>query len=498
MPVFQQGSVNTTALIVPDLYVQIVPPQITLLNGVPTNVVGVVGTASWGPVNSPTTVSDMGSYSKAFGPIKARKYDLGTAVAAAVQQGANNFRCVRVTDGTDIAASSTIVCATNALALAIASAINLGTSGIRGPSKLVVASVDGTDLTLTAIYTGSLGNSLSAVAGAGSAAGTSKISIALPGGIPEIFDNIGAASIADTTAEFVDGTDGATTITSAVLVGSDDTPRKGMYALRNTETSIGVLADADDSEQLILQVAFGLSEGIYMIATGPAGQTIADAIDAKATAGIDSYAMKLLLGDWCYWQDNVNNQRRLISPQGFVAGRLANLSPEQSSLNKPIYGIIATQATANNLVYSAAELAQLVGAGIDLITNPVPGGNYFGCRIGHNTSSNKVINGDNYTRMTNYIAYTLNAGMGMYIGRLGSKLERAEAYSTLDMFGASMKNLKPEPMIDDYSIEPIGPVVGGLQVANAQFKYLDIVEKFLINVEGGASVQISRISTTQA
>ena len=43
MPIVQQGSLNTTALVVPDLYVQIVPPQNLVLNGVPTNVVGVVG-----------------------------------------------------------------------------------------------------------------------------------------------------------------------------------------------------------------------------------------------------------------------------------------------------------------------------------------------------------------------------------------------------------------------------------------------------------------------
>jgi hypothetical protein len=40
MPVFAQGNINTTALIVPDLYVQIVAPQTLLLNGVPTNTLG--------------------------------------------------------------------------------------------------------------------------------------------------------------------------------------------------------------------------------------------------------------------------------------------------------------------------------------------------------------------------------------------------------------------------------------------------------------------------
>ena len=105
MPIVQAGTLNTTALVVPDLYVQVVPPQNLVLNGVPTNVVGVVGTASWGPVNSPVIVGSMADYARAFGPIQARRHDMGTPVATAVQQGAQAFRCVRVTDGSDVAAS---------------------------------------------------------------------------------------------------------------------------------------------------------------------------------------------------------------------------------------------------------------------------------------------------------------------------------------------------------------------------------------------------------
>src|SRR5208337_1994571 len=108
MPIVQQGSINTTALVVPDLYVQIVPPQNLVLNGVPTNVVGMVGTASWGPVGQPVIAATMTDYASNFGPLVARKYDMGTQVATAVQQGASNFRCVRVTDGTDTAATLTL------------------------------------------------------------------------------------------------------------------------------------------------------------------------------------------------------------------------------------------------------------------------------------------------------------------------------------------------------------------------------------------------------
>ncbi len=490
MPVVQQGQINTTALIVPDVYVQIIPPSVYLLNGLPTNILGVVGTATWGPVNAPAVIGSMAQYAQQFGAIQARKYDMGTAVAAAVLQGAANFRCVRVTDGTDVAASATI-----------------GTTG----------------LTATATYSGSLGNSLSVTLATGSAASTWKVTVSLPGFVPEVFDNIGGASVtgnalwvaianainlgisglrgpsqlivatagASTAAPtagataLTGGTDGATTITGTVLVGVDTVPRKGMYALRNTGTSIAMLADCDDSTTWTDQVAFGLSEGVYMVMVGPAGDTISNAVTTKATAGIDSYAAKLLFGDWVYFNDVVNAQVRLISPQGYVAGLLANLSPEQSSLNQQLYGIVGTQKSIQNLTYSGAELQLLGQAGLDLITNPVPGGNYFGARFGRNTSSNAVIHGDNYTRMTNYIAYTLNGGMGYYVGKLQSRSVQLQALATLSSF---FDNLWQQGMIGNsdgtipYSVEidaannPQSRVALGYMQADCKVQFLSVIE----------------------
>lgn len=500
MTIVQQGQVNTNALIVPDLIVQIAPPSVTLLNGVPTNILGIVGTATWGPVNSPAIASGVADATEQFGAMQARKYDLGTAVAAAALQGAANFRLVRVTDGTDVAASATITCSTAGQATAIANAINSGQSGLRGPSQLVVASTNTTTLTLTAKYTGTTGNTLKAVVAAGSAANTTKISIALPGQVPEVFDNIGTAAETGSTNSFTGGTDGTTTIDASVLVGVDTIPRKGMYALRGTGASVALLADADDSTHWSEQVSYGLSEGTYMILTGPAGDTISNAVSAKSTAGIDSYAAKLLFGDWIYINDNVNNQVRLISPQGFVAGVLANLSPEQSSLNKQMLGIVGTQKSYANQQYSNAELQTLAQAGIDVITNPVPGGKYFGARFGHNTSSNAVIHGDNYTRLTNYIAATLNAGMGVYIGRLISDTEMKQAKATLDSF---FQNMFQQNMIQGWNIvldasnNPPNRTALGYQQADCKVRYLAINEVFLVNLEGSQST-VLRTSTTPA
>ncbi|CBJ38332.1 putative phage tail sheath protein [Ralstonia solanacearum CMR15] len=510
MPIVQQGSINTTALIVPDLYVQIVPPQVALLNGVPTNVLGVVGTATWGPTNSPTICSNMADYARQFGSIQNRKYDMGTAVAVAVQQGANNFRCVRVTDGTDAAATATIL--TNCL-------------------------------TLTAKYTGTLGNSVSLTLAAGSASGTWKTTIAAPALAPEVFDNIGAglsgnalwlaiaaainngnsvtrgpsqiltasagvgvtAPSAGTTA-LSGGIDGATTISGTVLLGQDTVPRKGMYALRNSGASVAMLADCDDSTTWATQVTYGLSEGMYMIGVGPAGDTIANATSAKSTAGIDSYAFKLLFGDWVYWLDTVNGLTRLVSPQGFVAGLLANLSPQNSSLNKQIYGVIGTQKSLANQTYSSAELQSLIGAGIDVIANPVPGGSYFGCRSGHNSSSNSLTYGDNYTRMTNYIASTINAGMGKYVGQLQSATARAQAAATLSNFFSAMEqqgmigavNGGPSFSVQiDANNNPMNRVALGYMQADVKVVYLSVIEKFLVNVEGSQATVIRTSTSNQ-
>ena len=244
-----------------------------------------------------------------------------------------------------------------------------------------------------------------------------------------------------------------------------------------------------------------------MIATGPAGDTISNAITTKATAGIDSYTMKLMFGDWIYFNDTVNNVTRLVSPQGFMAGRLSALSPEQSSLNKPLYGIVGTQKSYQNLTYSQAELQALGQAGIDLIANPIPAGNSFGGRLGVNTSSNAVINGDNYTRLTNYVAYTLSSGLGIYVGALQNPKQRNDANGTVNAFLFNMWN---QGMIGDvnnpqkqpFSIQlnasnnPASRVALGYEQIDVRITYLSVITKLLINVEGGQSVNINVASIT--
>lgn len=510
MPIVQQGSINTTALIVPDLYVQIVPPQNLVINGVPTNVVGVAGTASWGPVGEPVVIGSMTDYARSFGAVVARKHDMGTMVATAVQQGAADFRCVRVTDGTDTAA-----------------AFQIPTTGF----------------VLNALYTGSRGNQIAIAMAPGAKAGSWRFTITLPGLVPEVYDNItgsgagfwtaladainsgqgpqrgpsqivvanaGATAVAPSSFAWdfgsgVVGTDGAG-VSATHLVGVDTAPRRGMYALRGQRCSIALLADADAASQWTVQAEFGLSEGIYMILTGAAGETISAAVANKAAAGLDSYACKLMFGDWIWWNDQANAVLRVVSPQGFVAGRLANLSPEQSSLNKKLYGVVGSQragspGSGQRGTFSAAELSVLLTAGIDVIANPQPGGAFWGVRGGHNSSSSATTNGDNYTRMTNYIAASLAAGMGQYVGQvinqdLFRRIRATQLSFLQNMLGQGLLGSRdgalPFSVICDATNNPLSRTGLGYVQSDAQVQYQAINEKFIINLEGGQTVAVTR------
>jgi phage tail sheath protein FI len=521
MPIYQGNALNTTALVVPDLYVQILPPSIASLNGVPTNVLGIVGTASWGPVNVPTVIGTPSQQAQTFGPVKNRSNDLGTAVAIAALQGAQNFRCVRVTDGTDTAATAT-----------------LGTSGI----------------TITARYTGTLGNGITVtiaqsplgasywnvtiglaatgqaqtfpnITGTGNAfwlalaaAINNGIANSLVGPSPIVAAVAGAGTASPTagTTTLSGGTDGVATITTAVMIGSNTVPYKGMYALQNQGCSIGMLADLSDVTSFSTQVAFGLSNGIYMIGTMPASTGSPSSTEvaqqtALIGAGASSYAFKCMFGDWVYWADQTNQVTRLVSPQAFEAGLLSNLAPNQSSCNKPLYGVIGTQQSGlpgsnQSQTYASADLQVIFGSGsapsFDVITNPIPGGANWGTRGGFNTSAQAGINDDSYTRMTNYIASTLNAGMGVYVGQPITPSLFNNITATLTTFLGNLLQQGLLAMITNsqgQSVLPFTVTCGpsnnpqsqtgiGIVQANVSVTYEGINKIFIINLQGGSTV----------
>lgn len=493
MPQFIQSGQNPAALGLPDLFIAIQPPPAPALPGAPANIIGVVGTANWGPTNSPAPFSDFASGAAVFGDMQNRKYDLLTQVALAYMQGGNNFLGVRVTDGTDVAATATI-----------------GTNGI----------------TLTAKYTGTRGNKLTATIANGSAANSSKMTISMPGLPPETFDNItgtgnafwvnlanainngqsafrpasalvtatagvGTTAPVNGTTTLASGTDGATTITGTVLLGVDTTPRKGMYALRNTGLALLVLADCDDSTTWSTQLAFAQSELCEAIAVGPSGDTISNFVTTMSTAGVDDPWIKVCFGDYVQFLDTVNGVLRVVSPQGVFAGKKAAVGAAESVLNKEVFGIVGTQKSLASQVYSNAELQSLAQARGDVIVNPSVGGPYFSARFGRNSSSDPGKHQDPYTTYTNYIARSMALSLGEFVGRLMTPDEMREAASAI---GGFLENERVAGRLSSYSVQiddknnPTTQTQLGIQKATVLVRYFGVVEYFLVDFAGGQTV----------
>lgn len=547
MPIYPGGSLNTSALNAPDLYVQVVPPRTRFINGVATDGLGLVGVASWGPVNSPFRISSDTDLAFLLGQPLSRPHDLATAVSISLQMGATSINCVRVTNDTDTRACATL-------------------------SKFIIS---GQQATLQARYTGSRGNLLRAVISKGTAVNSWKIIISLPGVSAEVFDNLKGEDLAlwnalsdainfgqhairgpsqlvtallipqpnkdpkvadtnpspqsdkdaqdnDNTSKtfsdavrFSGGTDGSTrsdqgaepaksgnTFNDHSLLGKDSisSSRTGMYALRGTGSQVINLVDVTDSSCWPEMAAFGESEGSYVISQGAASTDCIAMSKSLNASGVDDWHLKLMVGDWPYWKDTANGVNRMVAPATVEAANIAARSPHISTLNKRIPVIIATERQLVGRPYSVPEIGAINAARLDVITNPCPGGYYYGVRSGRNTSSNPTQNDDTYTRMTNFLSLTIAASFGGVVGDNQTVDLRRETKSTLESFLSNLETLK---MIGDpnggpaFAVRldetnnPDSRVALGYMTADVQVKYLNVVRYFLVNLEGGGSVSIS-------
>ena len=340
----------------------------------------------------------------------------------------------------------------------LVNAVNNGLSQIRGPSQIVIASI-----------------------------GTSTA-------LPNLTN----------TYTLAGGTDGALGVNDQTLVGVDGLTRTGMYALRKSGVQVGNLVDCQTPTTWSAQLAFGLQEGIYFHTANPPGTSITTSANNLASTGADGYGINCLVGDWSYWQDNTNGVQRMLSPATFTSAKQASTSPQNSILNSPILGIIGTQRSLQNLPYSNAEIGQVSQGRLEVLTLGAPAGSIFSCRTGQNCSSNAGTNGDNYTRMTNYIAFTVASAYGYVPGKVQTIDLRRNTKGSMDAYFA---NLQTNNMIGnvnaptapawsvqiDANNNPFSQVALGYMVATLKVTYLSIVRYFLVNIQGGQTVVVNPI-----
>lgn len=121
-------------------------------------------------------------------------------------------------------------------------------------------------------------------------------------------------------------------------------------------------------------------------------------------------------------------------------------------------------------------------------------------RGGFNVSSNPEIDGDEYTRVTNFIAETISNGMGIYIGLAISPTLFSNVEATLTGF---LSDLQSQGIIGTasgstaYSVvcsttnNPQSRIALGYLQADVSVTYLGVNRMFIVNINGGADVTVT-------
>ena len=667
MPTFLQGQQNLAALTVPGEYVEIIPPSPFLI-GQPTNLVGVVGVASWGKPGAVIPVSNTVDGAVKIGQAQIRTHDMATYVAAASQVGgAAVYNCVRVTDGTDTAASASVqsgaieLTAANSgvlgnqiqfvlaqgtsvgsfmasiafpgatperfnnigngigsmavtpgtgytsvpaasvsstfsqannpnnvkpqvqATLVVASAPTVAAGGTghavsdlltlsNGVTVRVATETAGVISTVTLVNAGSLtaGNTptnpvaMTSTSGAGSGAtftlawvlgpaniinpgsGLATATVTLTGGggtggsyatalspwlnlanainngnathgpskfIVATAGTSSAAPVLGSAVVLSGGTDGASGVTDATLIGTNVFPLTGMFSLSSSGVAAFTLCDLSTPALWPTMDAFALAQNSLSCVSTVSGDTIENAVATRISVGLDDEWTWICVGDFPTFFDAANGVSRLVSPSAYQIGYVGNASPQLSPLNTVLRGISATQRTQSGQAYQDSDLQVANTGGVDLIIGPPTtlGGDYFTFATGLNASSNTAAQGVNYTTMTNFLAKSAQSfAAGSIIGQLQSIQNndptRANAAALFNGFSSQLAS----PLVGSNGIGIIDTPWGvqcnlqnnpaALQALGYLFlfwqvRYLNVVRFFVVELQGGGNVVVSMQST---
>jgi hypothetical protein len=507
----------------------VIAPQPVVPVGNPNLPSFMVGTGSWGKTNSPIPFSSATGLYDAIGTIAQNGSDLAThgtqyILACQAMGKKPNAFLIRISDGTDVAATTTVQDAQgtpgNVLVL---TAINTGTRGNSGTATVSQNAQYTTakpiyDITLTisnaqpevfqgiVAYATTNYDAPTFVAKARAAInsglnlsrGPSNYWVASAPGSQSTF----APSVASFAASAT-GTNGISAITSASYVGTNGTTKTGMYAGTGLGCGQFILCGNNDPTIAPTLAAFGVATTCFAIGPAfPQNTSTAAAITSKQTNNFNAVGSAAII-DFVQWYDPTIGQIRSLSPESNILGVVGSTSPEQNPGNLPQYGLPHLSSTdrtisTNYNPRSGVEASQATQAGIVWIGPMNRNPSFLGLANGQNASGVAGQDGINYPRLTNYLQTVLPTVVGSFVDALQGQDKndstRRGVRNTLNNFFAQMKANR---MIDSYQVicdnsnnTAITIPAGQLNVSIA-VRYLAAARFINLNLQGGVSVTIS-------
>lgn len=463
---------NLNNLTVDDQYFMEVPVTQGASN-VPTGNIGLVGTFSRGPMNTPTLVNSYPSLVKQFGEVDTAFTLTGTITARQFfAQGNTNVYVVRVQSATTAAVNASVTLndsATTPAEVIVLNAMTPGTWG-NGMTATVSSGTKANTVKITLQYgveSETWDNLVvvqptTPIAGAQTLAqvfGTSATSPGLSnlayGTFPATADNNLPATTANALA-FTGGTNGTTGILPTDYSGSNTNGVKtGLYALDSSPVNYVLCAEQTDAtlNQAIYNNVVNITQnggtprkGIITFprSTKPSGLS-------ALTASFDSDRVFMCYG---YQQiyDSVTQQNQFVTPLGHFAGVLAQLPPHYSPGNKRVNQTLGIDPTLN---IGPSDLTTCAQARVNIVGVPTPAGP-LGIRGGFTASQTQGDTQQIYVRnMKDYIDSLVYTIGGQFVDMpITADLMRKVA-QTVDNILLPMKHpaSASDQMIADYKIQ---------------------------------------------
>lgn len=501
---------NLNGLTVDDQYFMEIPVTQGPSN-VPTGNIGLVGTFSRGPVNTPVLATSYPDLVKKFGEVDAAFALTGTIGARGIfKQGNANVYVVR----TQLAASP-------------ATAAGVAVNDTSATPKLV--------MTLTAATPGTWGNSLIATVSAGTKAGTFKIQLQY-GSEAETWDNlviaqpatpISGAVIASTvfgptgtsalatatypstpnpntpaaaTLNLAGGTDGAGALPADYVGTNTGGVKTGLYALDSAPVNIVFCAEQSDPSvnSALISNAQTITQngGLPRIAviTFPRGTAVSGLSALTATMDTDR---AIAVYPWLNILDPVTNANQAVSPLGYFAGVLAQIKPYFSTGNKPVYGILGIDP---NMIIGPSELTTMALAAtrVNAIGVPTPAGP-LGIRGGITVSQTDATSQIYARRMKDYIDQLVFTIGGQFVDAPITPDLMRQVYQSVDSILFPMKSpaSASDQMIADYKVtcdstnNPQASIAQNRLICDYAVKLLNIDRFMVFRTQIGAGVVIS-------
>jgi phage tail sheath protein FI len=352
----------------PGVTVTLVPASPAAVQTGFTNLIGIVGTATDGPPNTPQYFSDANSMAAVFGTGSLLNSSLVREALSAMPEGAN-FVGVRVTDGTETAAVIELL---DGAGVVVASFVAIRPGSNANAATAILTLQSGT-ITASPVYRVTLNYSnrsseqFGGIVGYATAGGPyvaatfiANLLAAINGTTPNSLASQNfvatagtstAVPVTGTTFTASGGTDGASGVTSAQLLGvpGDSATRTGMYALGGTGFDFLILAANTDPSVIPDAIAFAESEQTgFIMHAFPLGSSPTQMVANKITNSLSSPWL-ITCGFWDYVFDTYSGTQLWVSPMGKIAGIMASLDPSDDPINQPTAGaagINQTEATA--------------------------------------------------------------------------------------------------------------------------------------------------------